>query len=350
MKKIYRIAPTILYYSTLLCVLIIRVNSYCEGNLVLCGQKRIENDGTKITDATVFVNLRETFTLSARKFLPSPHSELLLGMTIGLDYLNQVPKFKQMLKDTGTIHVVVVSGFNISLVFNFLSKIVGTKYKIGNLIICLLGTFLYSLLSGFEPPVVRAWLMGIIISFGSYYGRRIDIISVLFSTALVLCAVNPFYLFSMSFHLSFAATLSLVMFSESIKSVIVSKLKIQNVFVDDLSATLSAQILVWPIISKNFGTVSLISPVVNALILWTVPLITTLGFVFLVLISVFEPVGKFMALIIYMPLEIFTIGVEEFARFSFSTTNFNIGSIGFAVYYILIFVVFLALKRKSNSK
>src|SRR4030042_4467734 len=54
----------------------------------------------------------------ARKYLPSPHSELLLGMVIGLDDLGKVTHFKDMLIATGTIHVLVVSGFNISLVFN----------------------------------------------------------------------------------------------------------------------------------------------------------------------------------------------------------------------------------------
>ena len=49
--------------------------------------------------------------------MPSPHAELVLGMVLGIDNFDQLPKFKDTLKRSGTVHVVVVSGFNISLVY-----------------------------------------------------------------------------------------------------------------------------------------------------------------------------------------------------------------------------------------
>jgi competence protein ComEC len=113
-----------------------------------------------------------------RQVLPSPHSELVLGMVLGVDDLSMVPKFKEALRTTGTIHVVVVSGFNISLVSSLVSRIIGQPYKVRNLIISLSSTLFYAVLSGFEPPVVRAWIMSGVIILGKHYGRKIDTLQV----------------------------------------------------------------------------------------------------------------------------------------------------------------------------
>ncbi len=122
---------------------------------------------TGVVYGKVFKSIRTGAVSITRKVLPSPHSELILGMVIGLDEFGEVPIFKQMLKDTGTIHVVVVSGFNITLVFSLVQKFLGSKYKMKNMLMSQFVVLFYSLLSGFDPPVVRSLVMGSIAAWVS---------------------------------------------------------------------------------------------------------------------------------------------------------------------------------------
>jgi competence protein ComEC len=222
-------------------------------------------------------------------YLPSPHSELLLGMVLGIDNLDKVPKFEEALKTSGTVHVVVVSGFNISLIFGLVIGVIGTRYKLRNLLLAEFITLIYAVVAGFEPPVVRAFIMGSISSWGKYYGRLIDTIQILLFSGCVMILINPLYFFSLSFQLSFLATLSLLMFSDLVSKLMGKVLKgrwSENFFAADFSTSLAAQVLVWPFISFHFGRVSLLSPFINALILWSVPVATVLGIVLVILMYI----------------------------------------------------------------
>ena len=154
-----------------------------------------DTDKLPFINLPIFLKIREGCVKYVDEYFPSPHSELLLGMTVGLDRLSYVPSFKKALKQTGTIHVVVVSGFNISLVFNSIVKLLGSKYKLKNLLIAQLITIFYAVLTGFEPPVVRALIMGSIISWGKYYGRVTDTLLVLIMYAVFMLAVQRMFFF-----------------------------------------------------------------------------------------------------------------------------------------------------------
>jgi len=292
-----------------------------------------------------FEYIREKCVLFIDKSFPSPHSELLLGMTVGLDKLKNVPSFKTALKNTGTIHVVVVSGFNISLVFDSVLKLLGSRYKLKNVLIAQCMTFVYSVLTGFEPPVIRALVMGSIISWGKYYGRGMDTLLVLVTSALIMIIIQPMYFFNLSFRLSFMATLGLILFSN-----IITKLLHNPSFVlaEDFIAGLSAQLLVWPIISYYFGTVSLISLLVNTLILWTVSFTTIFGSLFL-LVTFFSPFISSIAMIpLYVLLDIFVNSVFFFNKFSWGYLNFQVSGLYLFLYYLVL--VILLVKINISSK
>lgn len=273
-----------------------------------------------------------------RKYLPSPHSELLLGLLIGLNDLKKVSRFNDVLLATGTIHVVVVSGYNINLVFNLIISFLGSKYKLRNLIIAQAVTFIYAVICGFGAPAIRALIMGSIVSWGAFYGRKVDTFRVLLASAIAMIAVVPPFIFSLSFQLSFLATLSLVLFS--------------NVFTDDIGllsdfkTTISAQILVWPLISYEFGRISLISPLVNWIILWTVPVATILGFIFVVLSPISSYFGSILSHTLFLPLDIFINIVRYFGNLNFSNVNYRI-SLNFLIsYYIAVLFMYLVSRHR----
>ena len=284
-----------------------------------------------------------------RKYLPSPHSELLIGMVIGADELGKIPYFKEALKTTGTIHVVVVSGFNVSLVSTMIMSVLGSKYKIRNLVIAQCFTFIYSVMTGFEPPVIRAWIMGSTVSWVKYYGRNIDGFLALLFTALVMIIIWPYFLLSVSFQLSFLATLGLIVFGNSIVGFLTGIIKKETFFIEDLGTTISAQVFVLPIVSYYFGRISIISFLVNPLVLWTVPIATVLGTFFIFIAGISSFLARVMSVVMYPFLNIFVAAINFFSQYSFSSVNFTVGTVPVLTYYFSVLLIIFLLKRKRKE-
>ena len=339
---------TYFVYFTLLLAAILRIYIHCRPDIISCQSADIyQEKGSYYADeiqqhsaGSIFVRLRNYCQEKAYQYFPSPHSELLLGMTIGIDNLKEVPKFKKMLRDTGTIHVVVVSGYNVSLVYNMVVKLLGSPYRTRNLILGVFVTLFYALLSGFEPPVVRSWLMGSIVALGKFYGRKFNVLQVLLLTGLLLIIFNPDYLYSLSFQLSFLATLSLVLFEAPISARSKKLLKNDFVMSEDLNATVAAQILIWPYLSFKFGQVSLVSPLINALILWTVPLATVWGGLFLLVSNLGGLPTKIISQLVFLPLDFFVSLIRFFSGLEFASINFKLSLAALLTYYLIVFLIY----------
>lgn len=287
------------------------------------------------------------------KYLPSPHAELLLGMTSGIDLFKNTPRYNDILKETGLVHVVVVSGFNINLIINFFLRVVGDIYSFRKLIVVITATLIYALFTGFEPPVVRACFMSLILLVGKYYGRPIYTLQVLLMTGMILCCFYPYYLYSLSFQLSFLATLSLTTFSgisERIFSSIFGVFR-KSFFVKDLSTTVAAQLLVLPLIAYKFSVVSLISPVSNALLLWIVPIATVLGIFLLLSYNFIYILAEPLSYIVYIFLDIFVKVSVAFSKISYAQIpiNFSFGLLVTYYFILSFFVIFVSKKVFKNE-
>lgn len=279
------------------------------------------------------------------QILPSPHSELLAGMVLGLDQLDQVPTFNDILLQTGTVHVVVVSGFNIVIFFNFLERIVGSIYKLKNLLIAEIVSLLYAVFTGFEYPVIRAWIMCTMIYLCKYLGIKVSGLYILLLTASVIVLANPFAVLDMSFQLSFLAVLGLMVFTAPIEGKAKSLLKLKRspFLLKDFTSSLSAQLLVWPLISYKIGTVNIFSPISNAFLLWSVPYATAIGLVISILYkSVIS--SKVLSLFVYPYLDFFVEGVYAFATILPEQHAFKIDYYHVISYYMLVFFL---IRRKS---
>lgn len=288
---------------------------------------------------------RQRITSQVYKYLPSPHSELFLGTTLGIDNLKKVPAFNDVLRYTGTIHVVVVSGFNISLVYNFVFKLLGTKYKIINIIVGIILTGFYSLVAGFEPPVIRSWIMGTLTALSSYYGYRSHSLYILLSSCLVMVIISPNVIISLSFQLSFLATLGILLYGDLISTVVTRHANTLFGFGSDFSTSLAAQLLVWPLISYHIGTVSIGSVFVNALVLWTISPITSIGLVGILLSFVIDRLLHMSILFVYPLLDIFVNVTKLFSSIDYISLDFEISVWALLSYYALIFSVTFRLRK-----
>ncbi len=217
------------------------------------------------------------------KSLPRQQAGLLNGVLIG--YREGLTKEVQAaFSDAGLTHIMAVSGANVAflvLPLLFIFKKLRVRQNISCIfIIAFLILFIY--ITGFEPSVLRAVVMGIIMLLGKMLMREGDVYTTISFAAILLLLCSPYMLFNIGFQLSFAATLSLVLMYKRMKSLLSFKY-LPGAVADVLAATISAQLGVLPITLYYFNKLSVISLLSNLLVVPLMEVITILGTVMAVL-------------------------------------------------------------------
>lgn len=228
----------------------------------------------------ILFSIKNSFLGAVERVTPDPESALLGGILLGVKQ-SLGEDLKQSFIRTGTIHIVVLSGYNVTIVSE---AIVRTLQKFLPNKIALsfggLGIFLFALITGATTTTVRASIMGILGLFARITGRTADSIRMLFLAGFLMVLHNPYTLvFDISFQLSFIATFGLVLISPIILSWkwihwFTPKWGIREI----VASTLATQIAVLPFLSYKIGTLSVISPLANILVLPLIPLSMGVGF------------------------------------------------------------------------
>ncbi len=244
-----------------------------------------------------------------QKSISEPHSSFVAGVTLG-SKAGISKEFWESLKKTGTAHVVVASGMNVTLVAGFLiNLLILFMSRKKAIVLALIGIWVYSFISGFDAPIVRAAIMGSIAFSAQALGRLNDAWRGLFLSVLIMLIFKPEWIGDLGFILSFVATASLMLFEKRIRK----RVKfLPDVFRQNFSTSLAAQIGVAPIIYVTFGQFNILSPVINALVLWTIAPITIIGMVGGIVSLLSMPLGKLILLLSFPLTSWFVFVVQLF--------------------------------------
>jgi len=230
----------------------------------------------KDESVSLLYRLRSRLLKVYQENLSGEHAALVSGVTLGSKG-DISTEFWDKLKVTGTAHVVVASGFNVALVANFLINALIIFFPRRKAVfLAISGIWFYSILSGFDAPIVRAAIMGTIAFSAVALGRLSYAWRGLFLSVFLMLIVRPDWFSDLGFILSFVATASLMLFERRIYKRVGFLPKIVR---EDFSTSLAAQIGVAPILFVSFGQFNLLSPIINALILWTIAPMTIIGMV-----------------------------------------------------------------------
>lgn len=259
---------------------------------------------------------------------PAPEAPLLAGILLGVE--GAIPEeVTEAFQDTGTSHVIAISGFNITIVAGLFALLFSRALgRVKGAILALVGIVLYTLLVGAGPSVVRAALMGGITLFAYHLGRRQAGLLSLALVAAVMALINPLVLWSTSFRLSVAATLGLLLFAEPLARGFESLAgrflppliaeRLRGPVSEYLLFSLAAGLVTLPVILYHFQRVSLISLLANPAILPVQPAVMVLGGLAVLLGMVYLPLGQLLAWVTW-PFAAYTIrAVEFFAGLPFS--------------------------------
>lgn len=240
---------------------------------------------------------------------PEPDAALLSGMLLGRrGWLGQ--GLEDTFDVTGLTHILAVSGFNITLVLAFLHALLSLITIRLRVPFLLAGIIIYALLTGAEPPVIRAAIMGGLGLFAILARRQTHTwLAILWSAAL-MSALNPRLLWDdASFQLSFLAVIGITLLSP-VLSKLLRRVPDALGMRTALIATLGAQAGTLPLTILVFRQVSFVSPVSNALIAPLIPL-AMLGGTAATVVSAFSlQLGRLIGFVVH-PLLMMIVWITE---------------------------------------
>jgi competence protein ComEC len=281
------------------------------------------------------------------RIFPDPEASLLAGILLGVD-TGLSRDLQQAFKDTGTAHIIAISGFNIAIIaglfITLFSRVLG---QTRGAITAVIGILVYTFLVGADAAVVRAAIMGTLSILARLFGRRNTGLNALVITALVMTFINPNIPWDVGFQLSFFATLGLILYAEPFQHWAVNRItrftnpglaqKLAGPVSEYILFTLAAQLTTLPIMAYHFKQISLISLIANPFILPAQPAVMILGGLALLFSLVWIPLGAIAALVAW-PFAAYTIRVVEL----FDRVPNGVISLGnFSLTFVIVFYLVL---------
>lgn len=319
----------------------------------------------KLEDRPVSLNLYGRildFRKKAQHFIltrfSEPQSSFLGAILLGIKK-RVSPTTREWFSLTGASHLLAVSGLHIAILvqmvgFFLINGLRIKRTKVWFLISLVILFFI--LFTGASPPAIRAGLMGVSLFWVQKNERGYSSLNSLFLVGAIMLVFNPnFLVFDLGFQLSFLAVLGIGLFSNFFQKLF-QRIPNYHFFPARifLSLTCSAQILTLPLVLYYFGTLSLVAPLINVLLLLVMPGLMFFGFLFLV--SSF--LNFYLGQLFFFPLWLLATYViliiklgAQIPYLSFVVAGFSKTAVLFSYLFLLVFYFYLRFfSLQKNEK
>lgn len=239
--------------------------------------------------------------------------------------------YKELMKNLGISHIISISGLHLVLVYSVLRKLLGKKLS-------LLLAFIYVLFSGASASSVRAYIMIVILTFGSIVKRNYNPLASLSLAGIILLVMKPYYIFNLGYLLSFLATLGIILFNKSLNKKLY---KLPNFIRSTIAISLSAQILTLPVIILYFNEVSLNFIIGNIVIIPFINILVVLGNILIFIVET-QNLFNYIMYICHYIIKYIDIIMYKIDNMSFDLVYFHYTV---AYFYIALLTTYYFYKR-----
>jgi len=269
-----------------------------------------------------FLNKSRTKVLSILRKNIKGEKELGLAEALLIGYKDDLDNtLVQSYSNTGVVHVIAISGLHLGLIYWLLTLILKPlqrkKVKWLRPALILVGLWLFSLLAGAQPSIIRSAVMFTCIVLADSLTRKSSIFNTLAFSAFLLLCYNPYWLWDVGFQLSYAAVLSIVIFMQPIYNLLYIKNKLLDIIWKLNAVTIAAQILTVPVSIYHFHQFPNYFLLTNFL---AVPLssLIVLGEILLCAVSFIPVIAIFIGKIIFWLIWIMNSYIERIEIVPFS--------------------------------
>ncbi|MDO8620459.1 MAG: ComEC/Rec2 family competence protein [bacterium] len=306
----------------------------------------LRGTGNKVVEG--LFAFKNAFIKNIGELIPEPHSSLLGGLVVGA----KQSLGKELLDDfraVGIIHIVVLSGYNITIIAVFIEWLLSRLRKNLRLGLSACAMLLFALMVGASATVIRATVMALLALLARGTGRIYAVTRALLVAGAIMLLHNPKILvFDVSFQLSFLATLGLIYVSPFVEQKVLwvtERWHIREIVV----ATLATQIFVLPFLLYKTGLLSLVSLPVNLLVLLAIPFTMLFGFLAGLVAFVSVALATPLAIVAYGFLADELTVVEWFAKLPFASVALPYFPLWLLIFWYTVYAVFYFLWRKKQS-
>ncbi len=292
--------------------------------------------------------VKNAFLSQIKKLIPEPHSSLLGGLVVGAkESLGK--DLQEDFRKTGLIHIVVLSGYNLTIVADFMMNLFSFLPAVFSTLLGAISIILFAIMTGASATIVRASIMALLVMLARSTGRVNQMTRTLFLAGFLMLLQNPNILvFDPSFQLSFMATFGLIVLSPRVEKYFQFVPERFNLR-ESVTAVISTQIFVLPLLLYMMGDFSVVSVLVNLLVLMFIPATMLMGFL--------TGVIGFVSLLLATPFAYITYGllvyelkiVDIFASLPFSSFHISYFPVWLMFGIYGMYFVLLSVLKKDSS-
>lgn len=289
---------------------------------------------------------KAAFMETIEGILPEPEAGLSEGILLGVKRAIG-EDLESVMRRAGIIHIVVLSGYNIMLVAEAIMRLLSfIFFPRTRMLLGIIGISIFALLVGFSATVIRASIMATLILVARATGRIYDIMRALMLAGVMMLIMNPYLLaFDPGFQLSFLATLGLIFLAPHIEArlhLVPTAFQIREF----LTATIATQLFVLPLLLYLMGEFSVISVMVNVLVLPMVPFSMLFTFLAGSLGTFTGILGTFFGFGAYLSLAYILAIAEFFAALPFAALTVP----AFPFYVVIVLYVLGAIALRMLTR
>lgn len=281
-----------------------------------------------------------------KKVFSKDISALLIGILLG-NKENIDDEIISNFKDANIAHLLAVSGAHINYIIlgvAFLISVFKINKRYGNLIIIMI-LVVFMFITNFQISVVRACLSASLILLSKFLFKQSDVINSMSLSLLIILIVNPFSLFNISLQLSFGGTLGILLFYNRLYKK--CKYKILNIIKSIIFVSISAQIIIFPIMLMNFGTISFSFFISNLLVNYIFAITIILGLFWIIISLLSIKISYSLSFILNIFLKAMIMISEIGANLPFSKLYVAIPKSYVIFLYYVFLMIFVYFKNIS---
>lgn len=273
--------------------------------------------------------------------LPEPYASLAVGLLTGQNDSFDT-HFKEDLERTGTTHLVAVSGYNLTIVALLLQRLGRRKGRYVGFALALSSIGFYVLLAGANPSILRGAMVALLSLSAGIAGRITHRTTLVLLSAVLLSLLTPLgMLYSLSWQLSFLAFVGILFVSPVLTPHFERRFGFLGA---TLGETLSAELLVLPLVLKQFGVLSVVSPVVNTVVLGITPLAMALSAIQAGVSLISLEVGRIFVWMSYPVLWSIVTPIQWSSKLNFASYEIpSFSWLYFVVSYCIVALLFALL-------
>ncbi len=295
---------------------------------------------------SLLAKVRRKFANGMQSALPEPHGSFSLGLLVG-QRTTLPAALTESLSATGLTHIVAVSGYNVTILVQFVHRLLRRRSKYQATVLTLLVILAFVLLCGTSASIVRAGLISTLSLWAWYFGRKIRPVLLILVTAAITAGWLPIYIWSdIGWYLSFMAFAGVLLLAP-LFSRRLAKWPVPSLIIE----TISAIIMTTPLILFIFGRLSIVALLANLLVVPFIPLAMMLGLLAGLAGMIVPAVAGWLAWPVSLVTTYILDVVRLVARLPKASISLRISGVQMTLVYAGVLVVALGWRKAAhNSK